>query len=86
MNKERRQAHAKAWGHKIRELRKKRKFTIAEAARLCGMDQTNYSKIECGGVAFRVDTLTQILDSLGYKMEFVQQKLPRKMRRGRTGT
>ena len=59
-------------GDRIRQLRLKKKLNRARAAMKCGMDQSNYAKIEDGLKSARMSTIARILKALGADWKIVE--------------
>lgn len=71
-------------GRRIAELRKTMKWTDAaginrtgmtqtDLAERCGMSQSHIARIERGMYNFKLDTLSQIADALGCRIDFVEK-------------
>ena len=70
----------RAFGKKLRELRYKKKWTLSKMAAQCGMDSSNYQKIEYGEKDIRLSTLFRILTALESKMSIMSDKRRRTKR------
>jgi len=57
-------------GQRIAELRKEQNLTQTQLAERCGLQQAHIARIEAGRYSVGLDTLTQIADALGMKIDF----------------
>ena len=64
----------KATEKRLAELRKRGALTQEDLARLCGIDQAALSRLENNQANVTIETLTRILDALGYKIVFVAEE------------
>lgn len=58
-------------GQRIAELRKEQNLTQTQLAERCGLQQAHIARIEAGRYSVGLDTLTQIADALGMKIDFI---------------
>ena len=57
-------------GQRIAELRKEQNLTQTQLAERCGLQQAHIARIEAGRYSVGLDTLAQIADALGMKIDF----------------
>ena len=58
-------------GRRIAETRKERGLTQTQLAERCGLQQAHIARIEAGRYSVGLDTLAQIADALGMKIDFI---------------
>lgn len=58
-------------GQRIAELRKERGLTQTQLAERCGLQQAHIARIEAGRYSVGLDTLAQIADAMGMKIDFI---------------
>ncbi|WP_375480103.1 helix-turn-helix domain-containing protein [uncultured Jatrophihabitans sp.] len=58
-------------GQCVRAARKKRQLSQRETAALAQLPATTLARLECGETAPRLDTLTRVLDALGFRLTAV---------------
>ena len=58
-------------GQRIAELRKERGLTQTQLAERCGLQQAHIARIEAGRYSVGLDTLAQIADVMGMKIDFI---------------
>lgn len=58
-------------GQRIAELRKEQNLTQTQLAERCGLQQAHIARIEAGRYSVGLDTLAQIADALGMKIDFI---------------
>ena len=58
-------------GQRIAELRKEQNLTQTQLAERCGLQQAHIARIEAGRYSVGLDTLAQIADAMGMKIDFV---------------
>jgi len=56
-------------GRRLRKIRMRKKWTLAEMAKRAGMDDSNYQKIELGKKDIQLTTLLKILAGVGMTLE-----------------
>lgn len=59
-------------GRLIADLRKSKGWTQAQLAEHCGLQQAHIARIETGRYSVGLDTLAQIAEALGTRIDFVQ--------------
>ena len=58
-------------GRRIAEVRKEHGMTQAQLAEQCGLQQAHIARIENGKFSVGLDTLAQIADALGARIEII---------------
>ena len=58
-------------GQRIAELRKGQGITQTQLAERCGLQQAHIARIETGRYSVGLDTLAQIADAMGMKIDFI---------------
>ena len=58
-------------GQRIAELRKEQNLTQTQLAERCGLQQAHIARIETGRYSVGLDTLAQIADAMGMKIDFI---------------
>lgn len=58
-------------GRRIAEIRKENGMTQAQLAERCGLQQAHIARIENGKFSVGLDTLAQITDALGARIEII---------------
>ena len=58
-------------GQRIAELRKGQGMTQTQLAERCGLQQAHIARIEAGRYSVGLDTLAQIADAMGMKIDFI---------------
>ena len=58
-------------GQRIAELRKEQNLTQTQLAERCGLQQAHIARIEAGRYSVGLDTLAQIADAMGMKIDFI---------------
>ena len=58
-------------GQRIAELRKEQGMTQTQLAERCGLQQAHIARIEAGRYSVGLDTLAQIADAMGMKIDFI---------------
>ena len=58
-------------GQRIAELRKEQGMTQTQLAERCGLQQAHIARIETGRYSVGLDTLAQIADAMGMKIDFI---------------
>lgn len=58
-------------GQRIAELRKEQGMTQTQLAERCGLQQAHIARIEAGRHSVGLDTLAQIADAMGMKIDFI---------------
>ena len=58
-------------GQRIAELRKGQGITQTQLAERCGLQQAHIARIEAGRYSVGLDTLAQIADAMGMKIDFI---------------
>ena len=58
-------------GRRIAEIRKEQALTQAQVAERCGLQQAHIARIEAGRYSVGLDTLAQIAEALGRKIDFI---------------
>lgn len=58
-------------GRRIAEIRKERGLTQTQLAERCGLQQAHIARIEAGRYSVGLDTLAQIADVMGMKIDFI---------------
>ena len=58
-------------GRRIAEIRKESGATQAQLAERCGLQQAHIARIENGKFSVGIDTLAQIADALGARIEII---------------
>lgn len=58
-------------GRRIAEIRKERGLTQTQLAQQCGQQQAHIARIEAGRYSVGLDTLAQIADAMGMKIDFI---------------
>lgn len=61
-------------GRLIADLRKLKGWTQAQLAEHCGLQQAHIARIETGRYSVGLDTLAQIAEALGTRIDFVTNK------------
>ena len=57
--------YLKELGEKIRGARKRKRISVQALSRMCGMDYSNFSRIQCGKKNPQILTLRRIAEALG---------------------
>jgi transcriptional regulator with XRE-family HTH domain len=58
-------------GRRIAEIRKEQNLTQTQLAERCGLQQAHIARIETGRYSVGLDTLAQIADAMGMKIDFI---------------
>lgn len=58
-------------GRRIAEIRKEKGMTQAQLANLCGLQQAHIARIENGRYSVGLDTMAQIADAMGAKIDII---------------
>ena len=58
-------------GRRIAEIRKENGMTQAQLAERCGLQQAHIARIENGKFSVGLDTLAQIADAMGARIEII---------------
>jgi transcriptional regulator with XRE-family HTH domain len=58
-------------GRRIAEIRKEKGMTQAQLAELCGLQQAHIARIENGKYSVGLDTLAQIADAMGARVDII---------------
>jgi transcriptional regulator with XRE-family HTH domain len=58
-------------GQRIAKLRKEQNLTQTQLAERCGLQQAHIARIETGRYSVGLDTLAQIADAMGMKIDFI---------------
>ncbi len=57
--------------NRLRDLRKERGFTQIKMQMLTGIDQSDYSKLECGKRYYTFEQCVKIAEALGTSMDYL---------------
>ena len=60
-------------GRRIAEIRKENGMTQAQLAERCGLQQAHIARIENGKFSVGLDTLAQIADAMGARIEIIKK-------------
>lgn len=58
-------------GRRIAEIRKEKGMTQTQLAELCGLQQAHIARIENGKYSVGLDTLAQIADAMGARIDII---------------